>query len=158
VYQSFFLPALSILPFYWRLMQELRKWRDTKNFSHVINGLKYVLSGFTTLMGISVIYWPHNDYVYLALFISFVFLSVFCSMINFLWDVKFDWELFQNVRCNPFRTRNWLLRNNLLYWGKFRYYIAIILNFIFRFGNCLYFLLRTTTIILTLFSFFFWLQ
>jgi hypothetical protein len=126
--QSFF----QNLPSWFRFVQCLRRYRDTKHrFPHLLNAGKYA-SGF--LVSItnalrrvqSFDYHNHkfeNPFVYL-----WIITSLFSSTYKLIWDIKMDWGFL-----NKNAGENKYLREQIIYSKKFYYYISIILNIIFRY-------------------------
>ena len=131
-------PVISCLPAFWRLMQCLRCYYDTKRYPHLINAGKY----FTTfpvviLFAIYTIdrrrknpdesltaelFDEIQDNKYL---LAWTIASFIHAVYTFIWDVYMDWGLFQ--------SRN-LLRPNLGYSWKSLYYVAIVEDFVLRFA------------------------
>ena len=127
-------PVISCLPAFWRLMQCLRCYYDTRHYPHLINAGKY----FTTfpvvvlfalfsvdrnrnsLTNDLLVEIKHNIYLQVWAVSSFVH-----AVYTFVWDIYMDWGLFQ--------SRN-LLRPKLGYSWKSLYYLAIIEDLILRFA------------------------
>ena len=124
-------PVVSCLPAFWRLMQCLRCYYDTRRYQYLINAGKY----FTTFPVVILFSLFAIDRQSLTDSLHFksegalLILWVVCSLINalytFLWDVYMDWGLFQ--------SRD-LLRSKLSYRWKALYYLAIFENLILRFA------------------------
>ena len=127
-------PLISCLPAFWRLMQCLRCYYDTRHYPHLINAGKY----FTTfpvvvlfalfsvdrnrnsLTNDLLVEIKHNIYLQAWAASSFVH-----AVYTFVWDIYMDWGLFQ--------SRN-LLRPKLGYSWKSLYYLAIVEDLILRFA------------------------
>ena len=111
------------LPFMFKFWQCIRKYLDYHHKTYLIDSLKYVSyliyitinsykklsSGFTHIYTIGLI-WHLVVVVY-----------------AYLWDVIQDWGLLRR------KSRNYLLRDNLLYPKKF-YYFAMVTNLVLRLG------------------------
>jgi len=111
----------SILPFHWRFMQCLRKYSDTGDkFPHLVNAAKY-MSTIITMVILLLSHWfllDWNTYYVIGYFISTIY--------SYIWDLTMDWGLLRSS------TRNFLLREKILFPPKY-YYFAMITNFILRF-------------------------
>jgi len=125
-------PIISCLPAFWRLMQCLRCYYDTRRYPHLINAGKY----FTTFP-VVILFALYSvdreslteglldelrDNIYLSAWIVSSFIH---ALYTFIWDVYMDWGLLQ--------SRN-LLRPKLGYSRKSLYYVAIVEDFILRFA------------------------
>lgn len=125
-------PVISCLPAFWRLMQCLRCYYDTRHYPHLINAGKY----FTTfpVVILFALYAldreslteglvdeiKENPYLPAWMVASFVHAAY-----TFIWDIYMDWGLLQSKN---------LLRPNLGYSWKSLYYVAIIEDLILRFA------------------------
>jgi hypothetical protein len=112
----------ACLPGIWRLLQCLRRYRDTKNkFPHLANAGKYTC---TILYYVTLSVWRiRTNATTTALFII-------CAGINgiyvTIWDIGMDWSL-----GNP-KSSNRLLRNNLGIKSKWPYYLVVLIDPIIR--------------------------
>ncbi|RKP17933.1 EXS-domain-containing protein, partial [Rozella allomycis CSF55] len=125
LHKSWFGFLLIGLPAYWRLMQCLRRYYDTrKAFPHLANGLKYAVAlivvFFTALKKTDDF---QDNYIINILFILF---SSLASLYSYIWDVTMDWGLFKPS------SKNFMLRDNLMYSWTWFYYWALISNMILR--------------------------
>lgn len=127
-------PVISCLPSFWRMMQCLRCYYDTRQIKHLLNAFKY----FTTfpVVVFAVIFSmevkPSTNladldldeigWIIICWFISTMIHALYC----FVWDVTQDWGLF----CFHKRT---ILRPKLLYNSKCIYLAAIVFDFVVRF-------------------------
>ena len=127
-------PVISCLPAFWRLMQCLRCYYDTRRYSHLINAGKY-LTTFPVVV-LSAIYSSDRDSLTTNLLAelkddiflsSWVVASFIHAVYTFIWDVYMDWGLFR------FQS-NCLLRPDLRYSWKSLYYLAIIEDLFLRFA------------------------
>ena len=106
-------PILAFFPFWWRFLQCLRRFRDTKAKSNLVNAGKYCSAFFVILFStlhasLSTQSWD----VYRYLWIISVIVS---SMWGFVWDVKMDWGLFHSSQLQWRSSKNFLLREQLLF-------------------------------------------
>ena len=111
----------SILPFYWRFMQCLRKYYETRDkFPHLVNAGKYLSSliTFTTNL-IKYKYKLDINTVYVVMYFI-------ATMYSYIWDITMDWGLMRG------KPKYIFLREKLLYPAKY-YYFSMISNFLLRF-------------------------
>ena len=122
--QSFF----QNLPSWFRFVQCLRRYRDTKHrFPHLLNAGKYASGFFVSITNAlrqvkAFDYHNHkfeNPFVYL-----WIITSLISSTYKLIWDIKMDWG---------FLSESQYLREQLIYSKKLYYYISILLNIIFRY-------------------------
>ena len=125
-------PVISCLPAFWRLMQCLRCYYDTRHYPHLINAGKY----FTTfpVVVLFALYALDRESLteglldelkenpYLS---AWVVASFIHALYTFIWDIYMDWGLFHSKN---------LLRPKLGYSWKSLYYVAIIEDMILRFA------------------------
>ncbi|RAL62862.1 hypothetical protein DID88_004703 [Monilinia fructigena] len=118
----------STLPAIWRLLQCLRRYRDTGNmFPHLVNGGKYAMTiiFYVTLS----IYRIDRDQTNLIVFSLFAALNaVYVS----IWDLLMDWSLLQPGANKP------LLRDVRGFKTTWWYYAAMIIDPILRFNWIFY--------------------
>ena len=127
-------PVISCLPAFWRLMQCLRRYYDTRHYPHLINAGKY----FTTfpVVILFAVYSVDRDRNSLTddifdelkgniFLIAWAMSSFVHAMYTFVWDIYMDWGLL--------RSRD-LLRPKLGYTWKSLYYLAIVEDLILRFA------------------------
>ncbi|CAI9628569.1 unnamed protein product [Alternaria burnsii] len=119
---------LSTLPGIWRLMQCLRRYRDTGNkFPHLLNGGKYMA---TILFYASIsIYRMDQKTSTKAVFILFATIN---GIYTSFWDIYYDWSLGDPHAKHPF------LRKELGYKKVWWYYTAICIDPILRFNWVMY--------------------
>lgn len=114
---------LAALPSIWRFLQCLRRYMDTGDlFPHLANMTKYFM-GAMYYMFLSLWRIDRND-SYRALFITFASIN---STFTSSWDIFMDWSLLQPG------SKNFLLRDELFYEKPIYYYIAMVIDVIFRF-------------------------
>lgn len=114
---------LAALPSIWRFLQCVRRYMDTGDlFPHLANMTKYLM-GAMYYMFLSL--WRINGgYSYRALFITFASIN---STFTTSWDIFMDWSLLQPG------SKNFLLRDELFYEKPIYYYMAMVIDVIFRF-------------------------
>jgi len=121
-------PFLVAFPYVWRFMQCIRQYYDTKMVASLLNAGKYLTSlvviFFATLdrstKGHAVEGWTKWYHSYWIIFMTI------SSFYSFAWDTIMDWGLFS------FESRNWLLRDNLMYERPVLYYFAVVSNLLMR--------------------------
>ena len=125
-------PVISCLPTFFRLMQSLRCFYDTRHYPHLINAGKY-LTTFPVVI-LFALYAANRESLTTGLgkeirvdpyLIAWVASSCINAICKFVWDVYMDWGLL--------RSKN-LLRPKLGYSWKSLYYLAIVQDFILRFA------------------------
>eukprot|EP00826_Nyctotherus_ovalis_P020850 TRINITY_DN1661_c0_g1_i4.p1 TRINITY_DN1661_c0_g1~~TRINITY_DN1661_c0_g1_i4.p1 ORF type:complete len:407 (+),score=83.12 TRINITY_DN1661_c0_g1_i4:871-2091(+) len=111
----------SLLPFHWRFMQCLRKYYDTGDkFPHLVNAGKYMSTLVTMTISL------FNYWYALGWESYYVTCYLIATIYSYIWDLTMDWGLLRSS------TRNFLLREKILYPPKY-YYFAMTTNFILRF-------------------------
>ncbi|KAM9475748.1 xenotropic and polytropic retrovirus receptor 1a [Clarias gariepinus] len=122
---------IQCLPAWFRFVQCLRRYRDTKRaFPHLVNAGKYSTTFF--VVAFAALYSTHKDQgdadaeAFLYLLIIF---STISSLYTLIWDLKMDWGLFdRNAGEHTF------LREEIVYPQKAYYYCAIVEDVILRFS------------------------
>jgi len=129
-----------------RLLQCVRRYYDTRLWTHGANGGKYTC---TIMQYVSLSIWRiyGGDHL-MAFFIACATLnSVYCSF----WDLEYDWSMPLNIYSKPYP----LLRPTLAYKKRvWWYYIAIFLDPILRFNWIFYIIYRQDVQHSSLVSFF----
>lgn len=118
IYDSFFGWVLRPLPYWWRFMQCVRRWRTTQDSDHLWNMGKYALSILLQLSS-QLHKWNGSAFKTKVVMLA-VFTPSFCYSLT--WDLYMDWGLF--------KTSN-LLRPRISY-PKWWYYTAILFNLLAR--------------------------
>ncbi|KAI8063307.1 EXS family-domain-containing protein, partial [Gongronella butleri] len=115
-------PMIAALPPFWRLLQCFRRYYDSGDKVHLINGMKYVTSILATaLAGIRRINSsPAVEAIWMLM-------SLVNSSYTSIWDIKMDWGLLD------MSSYNFLLRDELVFY-KWTYYVAMPLNVLLRFS------------------------
>ncbi|KAJ3561629.1 hypothetical protein NP233_g10081 [Leucocoprinus birnbaumii] len=139
--------ALTALPISIRLAQSIKRYRDSRLFTHLINAGKYGLGVISYLFYYLWLHqgeirlFPHmhneadlgiakHDDIWLPIWLIFM---TFYSLYAITWDLLMDWSLLRR------RSKHFLLRNELGYpTHKFAYYFAIVTNCIIRFVWLIY--------------------
>ncbi|KAI8096292.1 EXS family-domain-containing protein [Halteromyces radiatus] len=119
---SWLTPLLASLPPWWRLLQCFRRYKDSNEKVHLINGAKYMSSILATLM--SGLRRIHGNQWTLCLWII---ISLINSCYTSTWDIKMDWGLMQS------NSQYWLLRDELVF-HRWAYYMAMPINIALRFS------------------------
>ncbi|KAG2741444.1 hypothetical protein P692DRAFT_20956500 [Suillus brevipes Sb2] len=115
-----------MIPFPVRLVQSLRRYKDSKLPTHLINAGKY---------GMGIVYyfcyylWRRNELSgNNASFILWCISAVIYSLYGCAWDFAMDWSI-----CKP-HAKYRFLRRELVYTSQIpMYYVALVTNFIIRF-------------------------
>ncbi|KAK5918848.1 hypothetical protein CgunFtcFv8_022793 [Champsocephalus gunnari] len=123
--------VIQCLPAWFRFVQCLRRYRDTKRaFPHLVNAGKYSTSFFVVTF--AALYSTHkaeghdDTQIFLYLYIGCLVVS---SCYTLIWDLKMDWGLFdRNAGENTF------LREEIVYPHKAYYYSAIVEDVLLRFS------------------------
>ncbi|XP_062855548.1 xenotropic and polytropic retrovirus receptor 1a [Trichomycterus rosablanca] len=133
---------IQCLPAWFRFVQCLRRYRDTKRaFPHLVNAGKYSTTFF--VVAFAALYSTHdnqNDADAEAFFYLLIIFSTISSLYNLIWDLKMDWGLFdKNAGEHTF------LREEIVYPQKAYYYCAIVQDVILRFSWTLQIVLANVT-------------
>lgn len=119
-------PVLTILPAFFRLMQCLRRYYDSKaKFPHLVNAGKY----FSTICvgsiaSIDASIREQSGQLWNGFRITWIVVSVIAACYAYTWDVKMDWGLMER--------RYKFLRKEIVY-PRIVYYFAIVLDLGLRF-------------------------
>ncbi|XP_063074830.1 xenotropic and polytropic retrovirus receptor 1 homolog [Engraulis encrasicolus] len=122
--------VIQCLPAWFRFIQCLRRYRDTKRaFPHLVNAGKYSTTFFAVTF--TALYHTHKtaDPEGSVFFYMMISCLVASSCYTLIWDLKMDWGLFdRNAGENTF------LREEIVYPQKAYYYCAIIEDVLLRFA------------------------
>ncbi|XP_030640330.1 xenotropic and polytropic retrovirus receptor 1a isoform X1 [Chanos chanos] len=133
---------IQCLPAWFRFVQCLRRYRDTKRaFPHLVNAGKYSTTFFVVTF--AALYSTHKDLGHGDADVFFYLLIVFStisSLYTLIWDLKMDWGLFDRTA-----GENTFLREEIVYPQKAYYYCAIVEDVILRFAWTLQISLITMT-------------
>ncbi|CAO3694540.1 unnamed protein product [Rhizopus stolonifer] len=120
--QNWASPILSSLPPWWRLLQCLKRYKDSNEKVHLLNAAKYTAGIMVALVtGIRRMY-PSSCMHSIWVIVCFINSCYTCT-----WDLKMDWGLFITG------SRHKLLRDELVFY-QWTYYVAISINIILRFS------------------------
>eukprot|EP01084_Bolivina_argentea_P291837 501619_1 len=114
---------LRFIPYWLRFAQCIKRFYDTSSKSHLVNGGKYFTCILTSILATLDEHYEDNIWYKLKI-IRFIFASI-STIYAFMWDLIKDWGLLH------FDCKYILLRNQLRF-NPMHYYIAIIINFLFR--------------------------
>ncbi|XP_061654158.1 xenotropic and polytropic retrovirus receptor 1 homolog isoform X3 [Phyllopteryx taeniolatus] len=134
--------VIHCLPAWFRFIQCLRRYRDTKRaFPHLVNAGKYSTSFFVVTF--AALYSTHKAQSYddaKIFFYLYVTCLVVSSCYTLIWDLKMDWGLFDRNA-----GENMFLREEIVYPHKAYYYSAIVEDVLLRFSWILSISLSTIT-------------
>ncbi|KAI5612647.1 xenotropic and polytropic retrovirus receptor 1-like, partial [Silurus asotus] len=123
--------VIQCLPAWFRFVQCLRRYRDTKRaFPHLVNAGKYSTTFFVVTF--AALYKTHKakDHSDTTIFFYLLIASyIINSCYTLIWDLKMDWGLFDRNA-----GENTLLREEIVYPQKAYYYCAILEDVILRFA------------------------
>ncbi|CAO3628232.1 unnamed protein product [Cunninghamella echinulata] len=115
-------PLIACLPPWWRFIQCIRRYYDSRERHHLVNGLKYVTSILATILsGIRRISSSPGIEV------MWILASIINSCYTSIWDIKMDWGLLD------VSSYHYLLRDELVFY-KWTYYVAMPLDILLRFS------------------------
>ncbi|XP_037326591.1 xenotropic and polytropic retrovirus receptor 1a [Pungitius pungitius] len=133
---------IQCLPAWFRFIQCLRRYRDTKRaFPHLVNAGKYSTTFFVVTF--AALYATHREQGHTDADMFFYLLIVFStisSLYTLIWDLRMDWGLFDRGA-----GENTFLREEIVYPHKAYYYCAIIEDVILRFAWTIQISLTQTT-------------
>lgn len=117
--------ALNLLPLLVRLIQCIRRYVDSKLYTHLINAGKYAMG---MVAAVVFFYWRHTGQGRGAAFILWCLTSTMYSLYAGAWDYLMDWSILQpHVEYKG-------LRADLVYSDHpFLYHVAIVTNTCIRF-------------------------
>ncbi|KAF3625349.1 Phosphate transporter PHO1-2 [Capsicum annuum] len=114
--------VISFAPYYWRAMQCARRWFDESDVNHLANLGKYVSA--MVAAGARLTYARQPDS---KLWLAIVLVtSVIATVYQLYWDFVKDWGFFD------LKSKNILLRDELILKNKSIYYASIALNLVLR--------------------------
>ncbi|XP_067086049.1 xenotropic and polytropic retrovirus receptor 1a isoform X1 [Osmerus mordax] len=133
---------IQCLPAWFRFVQCLRRYRDTKRaFPHLVNAGKYSTTFFVVTF--AALYSTHREQGHsdsdMFLYLLIIFSAV-SSLYTLIWDLRMDWGLFDRGA-----GENTFLREEIVYPHKAYYYCAIIEDVILRFAWTIQISLTTMT-------------
>ncbi|XP_074491454.1 xenotropic and polytropic retrovirus receptor 1a isoform X2 [Sebastes fasciatus] len=133
---------IQCLPAWFRFIQCLRRYRDTKRaFPHLVNAGKYSTTFFVVTF--AALYATHREQGHTdadMFFYMLIVCSTISSLYTLIWDLYMDWGLFDRGA-----GENTFLREEIVYPHKAYYYCAIIEDVILRFAWTIQISLTATT-------------
>ncbi|XP_003974240.1 xenotropic and polytropic retrovirus receptor 1a [Takifugu rubripes] len=134
--------VIQCLPAWFRFIQCLRRYRDTKRaFPHLVNAGKYSTTFFVVTF--AALYATHREQGHTdadTFFYLLIVFSTISSLYTLIWDLRMDWGLFDSGA-----GENTFLREEIVYPHKAYYYCAILEDVILRFAWTLQISLTTMT-------------
>jgi hypothetical protein len=122
VSKSWISPVVTMLPAWWRFLQCLRRFHDTKLwFPHLINAGKYFCS--IIVIWLSATQNITDNWNVRVVWITF---SVLATFYSYMWDIMMDWGFLQK------NSKHFLLRDDLIYEWRWIYYWAMVSNLALR--------------------------
>ncbi|XVF14313.1 hypothetical protein REPUB_Repub09cG0048300 [Reevesia pubescens] len=122
VYRVFYL-VITIIPYWIRFIQCLRRLFEEKDSSQGLNGLKY----FSTIAAVAIrTVYQFQKQKTAAWLVLTVATSGIATIVNTYWDIVRDWGLLRRNSRNPW------LRDKLVLPNKGVYYVAMVLNCLLR--------------------------
>ncbi|KAL2633050.1 hypothetical protein R1flu_004529 [Riccia fluitans] len=113
---------ISVLPYWWRLMQCLRRNVDEGGLMHLANAGKYLSAMIAVIT--KIFYGRQASTVRL---IAYILSSTIATVYQAYWDIVIDWGLLD------LKSHNRWLRDKLILEDKnYVYYISMVSNIIFR--------------------------
>ena len=128
----YMLPLVSFFPFFWRMMQCLRRAVVLKEAVHVLNCMKYMTGMIVILMGIlSGELWAFEFSNSRSVLLQFLWLcsTVVSTICMYSWDVFVDWRFFRWWKAD----KRLFLREKVGYPFTWYMYWMIVSNFFARF-------------------------
>ncbi|KAG6546091.1 hypothetical protein Mapa_012497 [Marchantia paleacea] len=113
---------MSLLPYWWRFMQCIRRFVDEADQNHLRNAAKY----FSAMLAVALRIQHGRDgsAVWSVLFIS---VSTAATAYQIYWDLVIDWGLLRRDSSNK-----WLRDNLIMPKKKYIYFLSMIMNVILR--------------------------
>ncbi|KAG8366377.1 hypothetical protein BUALT_Bualt17G0073400 [Buddleja alternifolia] len=109
------------VPYWWRLLQCLRRLYDEKDAMHGYNGVKFFLTIVAVCARTAYTLQRGTSWWFIALITS-----IAATILSMYWDIVLDWGLLQH------KSKNRWLRDKLLIPHKSVYFVAIALNLLLR--------------------------
>lgn len=112
---------VAMLPYYFRLMQCVRRWFEEGDRAHIANGLKYLSAMVAVATRMTYVRFG-TDFWLLMMVLS----SIVATLYGLYWDLVVDWGLLQRNSINPW------LRDQLMLQNKAVYFLSMVANIILR--------------------------
>ncbi|KAJ7953853.1 Phosphate transporter PHO1-like protein [Quillaja saponaria] len=122
IYKIFYF-LVAIIPYWFRLLQCLRRLYEEKDPMQGYNGLKYLLTIIAVSLRTAYGFHSGNGWKALA-WVSSAIAAIYATY----WDLVVDWGLLQR------KSKNRWLRDKLVISTKRVYFVAMVLNVILRFA------------------------
>ena len=120
--KMWFFPIITCLPLLWRFLQCIRRFYNAKKaFPNLVNALKYFVGLMVVLFG------TLNTHYGKSFAIASLIFQIISTLFSFTWDLFMDWGLGDR------NSKNYLLRDRLMYPSKAFYYFAVFSNLFLRF-------------------------
>lgn len=113
--------VFSMMPYWWRFLQCLRRYRDEEDTDQLWNAGKYASALIAVL--VKTRYVQRGTAIWLVLFILF---SCIAMLYQLYWDLVIDWGLLQPHSQNPW------LRDQVILKKKYLYFLSMIVNAVLR--------------------------
>ncbi|KAF9606910.1 hypothetical protein IFM89_029509 [Coptis chinensis] len=114
--------VISFLPYYWRTMQCARRWFDDGEMDHLANMGKYVSAMLAAGAKLTFAMHPEGRLWWSIVVIT----SSIATVYQLYWDFVKDWGVLNT------KSKNFLLRDDLIFKKKSIYYVSIAFNFVLR--------------------------
>jgi len=116
---------VAFLPYWWRLMQCFRRYRDNRIRRDLYNAAKYSTSIIVTFASLLDKYYPHT-----AFRPVWILCAIISTTYSYLWDIRCDWGLISwlddKASADPWLRPKLTLENRGWYW------FAIVSNLLLR--------------------------
>lgn len=109
--QSLLIPyfAVGLAPFWFRMMQTLRKYYDHHTKIHLFNFVKYLVTFLWFLNE------TFNNYHGFTRVVS-ISLGIVVTLYNHFWDISVDWGLLRSKKKNVFMLRDVIIFSKWFYY------------------------------------------
>eukprot|EP01132_Coremiostelium_polycephalum_P006104 gene6104-7607_t len=124
----YFNPIISALPAWWRFLQCLRRYYDSRDFVHIRNAIKYFLSILVVIFSTMDSFFSNNSWDSPWRIVWLIF-GISNSAYSYWWDIFMDWSILVRSKTHPFKFS---LRKKRMYSPVFVYYFALFSNLGFR--------------------------
>ncbi|GAM22726.1 hypothetical protein SAMD00019534_059010, partial [Acytostelium subglobosum LB1] len=133
-------PLLNGLPYYFRVMQCVRRYYETRQFfPHMTSAIRSIISIIILVLSYLTLITTCREWS--PLMITWFLVNSIGSMYKWYADVAVDWGFFLDYSKN----KAFPLREKLYFKRKWIYYIAIVTDLMFRYMWLLVFLIRKNT-------------
>jgi hypothetical protein len=113
--------VISFLPYYWRLMQCLRRYLEEHDITQLANAGKYVSTMVAASFRFKYVVTPTPFWMWMV-----IISSSGATVYQLYWDFVKDWGFF-----TP-KSKNRWLRDELIMKNKSIYYVSMVLNLVLR--------------------------